>query len=266
MIESDIDSMSWNKYKSNSPKWQRTFNAREADGVLIVDNTVVVDTPKKKLLFLSEPIGIRPNGFALLENEDFKSKFDYIGTCHSRFCDQKKVFKLNPNVGVAIPDSFNTNKTKMASMIFSDKTYSSGHKLRHTIADKLNNIPNISRYGKMFNNEIGAKEDGLLNYRFNFAIENCSEPGYYTEKINDCFYSGTIPIYYGDPEIGKIYNRDGIIFLHEFNLDMLSEKFYDSKRKAIEENYSIVKEIIKTNNMEEPINRLVEIAYEDSFS
>jgi len=266
MIESDIDSFSWKTYQSTSDKWKRTFDPTEADGFLVVDNTIIVETTKKKMLFFSEPIGIRPHGFALLENEDFKSGFDYIGTCHRRFCDGKKIVELNPSVGVAINDCFSIEKTKIASMIFSNKTYSTGHKIRFHLANKFAFNEKISKYGDMFGNRIDLKDESLSGYRFHFAIENCSEAGYYSEKINDCFYSGTIPIYYGDPEIGRIYNTDGIIFLHDFNEEMMTEKFYDSKRKAIEENYSTVKEIIKTNNMFDPINKFVDIAYENSSS
>jgi hypothetical protein len=266
LIESDIDAFSWNRYQSTSDKWERTFQPNEADGVLVIDNTLVIETPKKKILFLSEPIGIRPNGYNLLYNQDYLSKFDYIGTCHNRFCDNKKIFKVNPSVGVAINDCFDVKKTKLASMIFSNKSYAPGHKIRFLLMKEFGEIDSISKYGDMFGNKIESKDDSLAEYRFHFAIENCSEPGYYTEKINDCFYSGTIPIYYGDPEIGKVYNTDGIIFLNDFRLEMMSEKYYDSKRKAIEENYSIVKEVIKTNNMFDPINKLVDIAYENSSS
>jgi len=266
IIESDIDGESWKRYQSSSDKWKRTFDPKSADGFLIIDNTIIIDDNRKKLLFLSEPLGIRPYAFELLTNQDFTSKFDLIGTCHTRFCDNKKIVKVNPSVAVAVDDSFYTKKTRIASMIFSNKTYSYGHKIRFFIAKQMENVEGISKYGEMFNNKIDIKTDGLAKYRFHFAIENCSEPGYYTEKINDCFYSGTIPIYYGDPEIGKVYNTDGIIFLNDFRPEMLSEKYYESKRKAIEENYSIVKEVIKTNNMFDPINKLVEMAYENSSS
>ena len=40
--------------------------------------------------------------------------------------------------------------------------------------------------------------------------------------------------------------------------DNLVQKFYDTKIKAIEENYNIVSEVIKTNNMQHPINYLIE--------
>jgi hypothetical protein len=44
------------------------------------------------------------------------------------------------------------------------------------------------------------------------VIESCQEPGYFTEKIIDCFLTGTIPIYWGDPNIRDIFNPGGILF------------------------------------------------------
>ena len=38
------------------------------------------------------------------------------------------------------------------------------------------------------------------------AFENTKFPGYVTEKIIEAWASGTIPIYYGDPEIEKYFN------------------------------------------------------------
>jgi hypothetical protein len=49
------------------------------------------------------------------------------------------------------------------------------------------------------------KEVGLRDYRYSIAIENCSERGYSTEKIADCFLTNTVPIYYGCPDIEAIY-------------------------------------------------------------
>jgi hypothetical protein len=68
-----------------------------------------------------------------------------------------------------------------------------------------------------------------------------------TEAVGDCFATGTIPIYWGDKSICDIYNPDGIIFfdnLTELNsiIKLLNEKIYDSKLKAIEENFKIATE------------------------
>ena len=64
---------------------------------------------------------------------------------------------------------------------------------------------------------------------------------YFTEKLLDCFATGTIPVYLGAPDIGDHFNKDGIIDLtEEFEV---SEEIYYSKMDAIKENLEKAKEI-----------------------
>ena len=45
---------------------------------------------------------------------------------------------------------------------------------------------------------IKSKRDALLRTRFSICYENVSDyPGYITEKIFDCFFSGCVPVYWG---------------------------------------------------------------------
>lgn len=48
---------------------------------------------------------------------------------------------------------------------------------------------------------IRAKRAVLSRYRFAICFENTIFPGYLTEKLFDCFLSGCIPIYWGDPSV-----------------------------------------------------------------
>ena len=70
-------------------------------------------------------------------------------------------------------------------------------------------------------------------------IENCNYESAISEKILDCFATGTIPIYMGCPDIGNYFNTDGIIPLsEEFEV---SEEIYLSKMDAIKDNFERVK-------------------------
>jgi hypothetical protein len=76
---------------------------------------------------------------------------------------------------------------------------------------------------------------------FSVAIENGQYETYFTEKLLDCFATGTIPVYLGAPDIGKVFNSDGIIALSdEFDV---SEELYYSKMNAIKENLEKAKEM-----------------------
>ena len=95
----------------------------------------------------------------------------------------------------------------------------------------------IDLYGNGYKAIIN-KEEGLKDYCFSFAIENSVEPGYFTEKILDCFLTGTIPIYYGDPSIQETFDNRGIIFLtDDFKIENLSFEKYQSMLPYVKENY-----------------------------
>ncbi len=57
------------------------------------------------------------------------------------------------------------------------------------------------------------KEDGLLPYLFSIVIENCKEPEYFSEKLLDCFFTKTIPIFWGEGNVEEYFDMKGVIFL-----------------------------------------------------
>jgi len=52
------------------------------------------------------------------------------------------------------------------------------------------------------------KDEALLPYEYSIAMENSSQNNYFTEKINDCFLSWTMPIYWGCPNIQNYFPED----------------------------------------------------------
>ena len=128
-------------------------------------------------------------------------------------------------------------KTKLVSMIASNKRYT-----REKWKTKFSGL--VDMYGQG-SNPIDKKEDGLRDYMFSFAMENSVYNYNITEKITDCFATGTTPIYFGTPNIGKYFNADGIITLDdEFNLDMLTPELYYSKMDAIKDNFKRANELL----------------------
>lgn len=58
----------------------------------------------------------------------------------------------------------------------------------------------------------------LSNYKFSFCFENTNKSEYYlSEKIFDSFLSGTIPIYYGAPNVKKMIPAECFIDFRNFN-------------------------------------------------
>jgi alpha(1,3/1,4) fucosyltransferase len=61
------------------------------------------------------------------------------------------------------------------------------------------------------------KLETLARYRFVVCFENTVFPGYVTEKILDCFYAGSVPVYYGAPDITDYVPRECFIDLRDFS-------------------------------------------------
>ena len=64
---------------------------------------------------------------------------------------------------------------------------------------------------------IADKLTTMINFRYALCLENCVFPGYVTEKIFDCFFSGCIPVYWGAPDITDFVPRDSFVDARQFN-------------------------------------------------
>jgi len=127
-------------------------------------------------------------------------------------------------------------------MIASNKVMCPEHKFRQHIISKFKNKCDL--YGRGYN-QIDSKLSGLQDYCFSFAMENATYSNMITEKITDCFVTGTIPIYYGIKNIGDFFNIDGIIMLDgNFDINSLSFDLYEKMYPAVLENYQIAKNIL----------------------
>ncbi len=67
----------------------------------------------------------------------------------------------------------------------------------------------------------------LSQYRYALCYENSRFPGYISEKIFDCFFAGTIPLYLGAPDIEKYVPPDTFIDLRQFTGYPEVEQFLD---------------------------------------
>lgn len=81
----------------------------------------------------------------------------------------------------------------------------------------MNNMPPLS-----VNNGTGkweAKRNYIRMYKFTVTFENYSYPGYHSEKILDPMMMGSMPIYFGNPEIGNHFNSESFIDVRHFVKD-----------------------------------------------
>jgi hypothetical protein len=166
--------------------------------------------------------------------KEYLQVFDLIFTHDHELLSLDDKFKWVPAQGSWIKNLKVYDKSKLISMISSNKSDTEGHRVRLNWVNKLKN--NIDLYGRGFN-YITDKEEGLCDYMFSVVIENGFYKSYFTEKILDCFATGTIPIYLGTPDIGTFFNPSGIITLtDDFNLLNISKDLYYEKIGVIKEN------------------------------
>jgi hypothetical protein len=214
------------------------------DATFYLDDTIndgVQDNREgTKYLWLLESKYIKPRLVeSILDNRQIvEDTYDIIFTHDQRLLALGDKYKWVPAQGFWIKEPKIYEKSKMISMISSNKQMCEGHRVRLEWVDRIGD--QLDLYGRGFN-EIADKEEGLCDYMFSVAIENGQYETYFTEKLLDCFATGTIPVYLGAPDIGNHFNRDGIIDLKdEFDV---SEEIYYNKMDAIKDNLEIAKEM-----------------------
>ena len=148
------------------------------------------------------------------------------------------------------------------SLIASPKKSTKGHINRHAFAEKYKN--HLDLYGGVLGSERfgyekkpwGDKSKALNDYMFSVVIENDKYETYFTEKLTDCFATGTIPIYWGTPDIGNYFNTDGMVILNnDFDISTITPELYYSKLSAVKENFEKVQ---KLENADDVLYRLIQ--------
>lgn len=224
-------------------------NQSEWDGItLFTDQWItngIVDVVKSryKIGWLHEGKALKPEVYAA--TKEVRHKFDFILTYDQEllaFDPQKYRFCVHGGSWIA-PDAVRIYpKAYDVSLILSDKTLLPGHKLRHAIADM---VPHIDIFGPRGNLIGSDKLQALQDYRFSIVIEACKETNFFTEHLLDCFATGTVPVYWGCPNIDEFFEMDGILYFENIKqlrelLPLLNEQSYlemrSSRPSPIQEN------------------------------
>lgn len=103
--------------------------------------------------------------------------------------------------------------------------------VRNEFFNKLTLYKKVDSGGKYLNNigkNVSNKMDFLRNYKFTMAFENASYPGYTTEKIVQPMLAGSIPIYWGNPEITRDFSDKSFINVHTYkNLEKVVDRIIE---------------------------------------
>lgn len=69
----------------------------------------------------------------------------------------------------------------------------------------------------IYQGECDSKYEVLSRYQFCLCFENMAMKGYVTEKLFDCLYVGTIPVYWGAPDIAELIPSATYIDARQFS-------------------------------------------------
>ena len=164
-----------------------------------------------------------------------------------------------------ITQSFQTSEEKrlnrkFCSMVVSNSNYASP--LRREFFEELSKYKRVDSAGQYMNNMGGGyledKQSFISQYKFSIAFENSSVPGYTTEKLMQALAADTLPIYWGNPLVGRDFNPKSFVNLQDFKsikdcvdyivyLDQNDEKYLEilhENKFNPEENYKDYKERI----------------------
>ena len=132
-------------------------------------------------------------------------------------------------------------KRALVSIIASHHASLPGHRLRHrVVAWSHARRPDLEAFGTGYR-PIPDKWEGHAPFHYSVVIENSRCPGYFTEKILDSFLCWSLPIYWGDPEIDRVFLADGMLVCEteeqiQERLMRLSTEEFQRRLPALAEN------------------------------
>jgi hypothetical protein len=109
------------------------------------------------------------------------------------------------------------SKSLFCNFLYSHKVYYREEFFRQLSRYKKVDAPglsmnNMASIDKKYKGTIWErKRQFLQSYKFTVAFENYIYPGYQTEKLYDAMQANSVPIYFGDPFIGDIFNTQSFV-------------------------------------------------------
>lgn len=92
-------------------------------------------------------------------------------------------------------------------------------------------------------------------YKFVFVCENSIQDGYITEKIFNCFFSRTIPIYYGSKVIHKYFETTSFLCINDLDFKKLEKQINILKKNEKRYNSTLQLSKIKVIDTEDYIEK-----------
>lgn len=178
----------------------------------------IVCNPKNTILITGEPPSVKTY------HPKFLNQFGTVITCHKNIKHPNKILShlslpwmigYQPQTGKfqksysELTNTQPSKKTKLLSVISSDKKLTKGHKKRLLFVQQLKKhfYDKIDIFGRGIN-DFNDKWDAIAPYKYHIALENSFFDNYWTEKLADSFLANTYPIYYGCPNTKDYFSEN----------------------------------------------------------
>lgn len=129
--------------------------------------------------------------------------------------------------------------------------------MRRKIISSLAKSGSIDLYGRGWNSdhsplivqaykgEVEKKVDVMEKYKFCLCLENAIFPGYITEKVFDCFFAGSVPVYFGAPDVETYLPEGTFIDLRKFkDMEELQARLTSMKEDEYTQYLSNIKQFL----------------------
>ena len=214
-----------------------------------------------------EPNAIYDNRAYLLEHW---AKYTYILTFDDALLhlpnSKKYIHPSSTWISVEDANAINIDSKKyQISSLTGSKASTDGHRFRLDILNRKGfPIPSVFYRTNVppMTPKCSDKIHLFREFQFSLVIENSRQTNYFTEKLCDCLYTKTIPVYYGAPNISEYFDTTGWLILDSESVDTLLEKlaqldkdWYRRHLDTVEKNYLTVQQYLRiTDN----VNRALE--------
>jgi hypothetical protein len=191
------------------------------DGCVVFDGLLretAIECPPDRTFFIAgEPPSIK------LYHTVFLEQFAAIVTCHSDTPHRRKIHTQQGypwHLGVTrrqgglvatqdydgLRAAGTPQKSKLISVIVSDKAVTPGHAYRRAFVARLQQHfgARIDIFGRGIR-PLPDKAEGIMPYRYHIALENSQFPDYWTEKLADAFLGSAHPLYWGCPNLERYF-------------------------------------------------------------
>jgi len=213
-------------------------NVEDADYEIVQDKTSAKYNSEKLIFLGREPYYVH-------QHDIVDAKYNFHHEKGNSWLPQ--TWWLNSDYDT-LQNNFDIDKIKLFSIIDSGKATVPGHDFRLELIDKIvASKINVDVFGKTqryvnspkYKGELPTRDktEGLVNYRFNLAIENGRTDYYFSEKFCDPVLCNTFPIYLGCKQISKFF-PEGSYFELDPEKDLLNQIKRILEIPATELNYN----------------------------